>query len=238
MGSFAEETRRRISVHPRGAGRLRHRSPDAAPSRRSRAAPSTARSSPSRSPAARGPMTVDTDEQPAKGDASQDPDAEARLRQGRHDHRRQRLVDLRRRRGAGADPPERRRPARPQAGRADRRHAAHAHEPAQVHHRPGRRDAEGARQGRLEGRRRRPVRGQRGLRLRRHDRDARPRHPARQDQRPRRRDRARPPDRRQRRADPRDPAQRARNARRQKRGVASLCIGGGEATAMAVELVD
>ena len=38
-----------------------------------------------------------------QGRCRQDPDAEARLRQGRHDHRRQRLVDLRRRRRAGDD---------------------------------------------------------------------------------------------------------------------------------------
>ena len=89
-------------------------------------------------------------------------------------------------------------------------HAAHAHEPAKFTTAPCRRDAEGAREGRLERRRRRPVRGQRGLRLRRDDRDARPRHPARQDQRQRRRHRARPPDRRLRRADLDDPARRAR----------------------------
>ncbi len=74
-----------------------------------------------------------------------------------------------------------------------------------VHHRPGRRDREGAEEGRLERRRCRPVGGQRGLRLRRHVRHARPRHPARQDQCSRRRDRARPPDRRQRRAADRHP---------------------------------
>ena len=45
-------------------------------------------------------------------------------------------------------------------------------------------------------RRRRPVRGQRGLRRGRHDRRARPRHRPRQAQRQRRRLRARPPDRR------------------------------------------
>ena len=66
----------------------------------------------------------------AKGRRKQDPVAEAGLRQGRHDHRRQCLVHLGRRRGDGHHPPERRRPARAQAGRPDRRHAAHAHEPA------------------------------------------------------------------------------------------------------------
>ena len=42
----------------------------------------------------------------------QDPDAEAGLRQGRHDHRRHQLVDLRRRRRRRADPRSRRRRAR------------------------------------------------------------------------------------------------------------------------------
>ena len=51
----------------------------------------------------------------------QDPDAEARLRQGRHHHRRDQLVDLRRRRRAGPDPPVGRRGQGAEAGRADRR---------------------------------------------------------------------------------------------------------------------
>ena len=83
---------------------------------------STARSSRSRSRRRKGAETVDKDEQPPKGDAVQDPDAEARLRQGRHDHRGQRLVDLGRRRGAGDDARERRRAKRARARRADRRH--------------------------------------------------------------------------------------------------------------------
>ena len=97
----------------------------------------------------------------------------------------------------------------PDAGRADRRHRRPRPRARRIHHRPGRRDREIAQEGRLEGRRRRPVGGQRGVRLRRHVRDARPRHPPRQDQRPRRRDRARPPDRRQRHPHPRHPDQRA-----------------------------
>ena len=61
----------------------------------------------------------------------QDPAAEARLRQGRHDHRRHLLLDLGRRRGGGPD--QRVQCARkgPRARRPHRRHAAHAQEPAQ-----------------------------------------------------------------------------------------------------------
>ena len=57
---------------------------------------------------------------------------------------------------------------------------------------------------------------------------------AREGQRQRRRLRARPSDRRFGRAHPRDAAGGA-GARGLKRGLASLCIGGGEATAMAIE---
>ena len=49
--------------------------------------------------------------------------------------------------------------------------------------------------------------------------------------------RARPPDRRQRRAHRRHAARRAAQAAASSKGVAALCIGGGEATAMAVELL-
>ena len=53
----------------------------------------------------KGERVVDNDEQPVKADARQDPDAEARVPQGRHGDRRQLELDLRRRRGAGADAP-------------------------------------------------------------------------------------------------------------------------------------
>ena len=75
-------------------------------------------------------------------------------------------------------------------------HAAHAHEPAKFTTAPVGAMTKALKQAGWDARRGRSLRGQRGLRLRRDDRDARPRHPPRQDQRPRRRDRARPPDRR------------------------------------------
>ena len=117
-------------------------------------------------------------------------------------------------------------------------HAAHAHEPAKFTTAPVGAMTKALRAGRLDRRRGRPLRGQRSLRLRRHDRDARPRHPPRQDQRPRRRHRARAT-----RSAPAAPASSPPCSRRWKRTAARrasprLCIGGGEATAMAVELVD
>ncbi len=60
---------------------------------------------------------------------------------------------------------------------------------------------------------------------------------AREGQRARRRVRARPSDRRIGRAHPRHADRRAEGARRQARRRARLCIGGGEATAMGIELV-
>ena len=65
-----------------------------------------------------------------QGAARQDPDIEARVRQGRHDYRRQRLVDFGRRRGIGDDACQRRRRTRgltPVARIVA--HAGHAHEP-------------------------------------------------------------------------------------------------------------
>ena len=152
----------------------------------------------------KGTVTVSLDEQPAKGDADQDSDAQARLLEGRHDHRRQCLVDLRRGRRPGADPGERGRAARTRSGRADRRACRARACPGAVHHRARVRDAQGAGKGRLVGERRRPVRSERGLCLRRDDRDARSRPEPRPAQRPWRRLRAGPPDRRLGRAHPRD----------------------------------
>jgi acetyl-CoA C-acetyltransferase len=73
-------------------------------------------------------VTVDTDEAPARA-ARQDPDAQARLRQGRHDHGGDVLVDLRRRRCPRADPPERGRRQGPDPGGPVVALAAHAQEP-------------------------------------------------------------------------------------------------------------
>ena len=69
----------------------------------------------------KGEFTVDVDEQPGKGNPGEDPAAARRLRQGRADHRGDLILDQRRRGRAGADPPERRRQARQDAGRARRR---------------------------------------------------------------------------------------------------------------------
>ena len=73
--------------------------------------------------------------------------------------------------------------------------SAHAHEPQRFPTDADRGDHQAAGQSRLADRRCRSVRDQRGLRLRRHVRHARPGHSAREDQRQRRRNRAGPPDR-------------------------------------------
>ena len=159
----------------------------------------------------KGDTIVDTDEAPGRGMPDKIPTLQARLRQGRHDHRRDQLVDQRRRRRGRPRPPVDRRRQGLHPRRADRRQRGARAKAVRIHHRPDRRDREIAREGRLVGRRRRPVRSQRSLRLRRDVRDEGPRHLARQDQRPRRRHRARPPDRRQRHAHPRHPGQRAQD---------------------------
>ena len=238
MGAFAEETARDYQFTREAQDDFAIESPRARAEARRRRARSSARSSPvDGRRAARATTVVDQDEQPAQGRPRQDPDAQARLRQGRHDHRRQRLLDLRRRRGAGADARIDRRELGLEAGRA----RSSATPPTRRSRRcsPPRRSARCRRLLDKAGwtrRRRRPVRGQRGLRRGRDDRDARPRHRARQAQRQRRRLRARPPDRRVGRAHPATLLVGAA-ARGGKRGVAALCIGGGEATAMAVELI-
>ena len=66
-------------------------------------------------------------------------------------------------------------------------HAAHAHEPAKFTTAPVGAMTKALEQAGWDASRGRSLRGQRSLRLRRDDRDARSRHPARQDQRPRRR---------------------------------------------------
>ena len=60
---------------------------------------------------------------------------------------------------------------------------------------------------------------------------------SRQGQRERRRGGPGPPDRRQRRAHPHDPALRAARPRAVTRGIATLCLGGGNGVALAVELL-
>ncbi len=105
-----------------------------------------------------------------------------------------------------------------------------------VHDRSGGRDPQGAAPARLEAARRRSLRDQRGVRGGHDGRDARHRHRSRARQRQRRRLRARPSDRSHRRAHPHDAAACAAPAGRPSAASPSLCIGGGEAVALAVEL--
>ena len=124
----------------------------------------------------KGERVIDRDETPFTVCDREDPDAQARVRQGRHGHRRQFLVDLRRRRGAAAR-------ARGFGGRAparaDRAHRR-AREPracaGMVHDRARRRHRDRAEARGLECRRRGPLRDQRGLRRRVDGRDEGHRH--------------------------------------------------------------
>ena len=158
-----------------------------------------------------------------------------RLQEGRHRHRRQRLGPQRRRRRAGADEPRgsrapRRADPRPrrELGLGRRRSLDHGH-------RPGPGLEEGAGEGRLDDRRPRPDRGQRGLR--------RPGAGGRQGARLGRRPRstsmaARSPSAT--RSAPRAPASSPPcstrcSSRDAKKGLATLCIGGGMGIALCVE---
>jgi acetyl-CoA C-acetyltransferase len=125
-----------------------------------------------------GETIVDTDEAARQGPPRQNPDFEARLCQGWHDHRGDLLVDFGRCRSAGAVASIDRRRQWTEA-RGAHRFARRARAGASgIYHRPGWRNQQMSRQGRLEHRRCRPVRSQRSLCLRRDVRDARPRHPA------------------------------------------------------------
>ena len=163
-----------------------------------------------------GETVIKFDEQPFKAKLDKIPGPEARVQEGRHDHRRDVVEHLRRRRRAGAD-------ARIDGG-APRRQADRPHRRPQrprpgarlVHDRAGRRDREGPEEGRLGRQGRRPLGSQRGVRRGDDGGDDRVQAAARDRQRARRRGRARPPDRRQRRAHRRHAARRAagRTARR------------------------
>ncbi len=168
--------------------------------------------------------------------SGQDPDPAPRLRHRRHGDGGDLLLHLGRRGGPGGHPPVGRRQARPAGGGQDRGPRRPRPGAGLVHHRAGAGDPQGAGEGRLERRRRRPVRAQRSLRRRADGGHARPVDPARRAQRERRRLRPGPSDRRVRRADRGHPARGHAGARSQE-GVASLCIGGGEATALALETV-
>ena len=198
MGSFAEESATRLSVHPRSAGRLRHRLADPRPEaaqaegwfEREIVAVEIA--------GRKGPTTVAEDEQPAKGDASKIPSLKpAFAKDGTITAANASSISD----GAAAMVITRQSVADRLGLKPVARivaHAAHAHEPAKFTTAPVGAMTKALEASRLDGVRGRSLRGQRGLRLRRHDRDARPRHPPRQDQRPRRRHRFGPPDRRER----------------------------------------
>ena len=165
MGTTAENVAEPVADHPRAAGRVRARLARTRPRRRRRPAGSRTRSRPSPSRPARATSSSTSDEYIRLGatiDAMTE--APARLLQGRHRHRRQRLGPQRRRRRGGADDRRgggeaRHRAARPHRllGHRRRRSRDHGHRPD-----PGL--AQGAGEGRLEGLRPRPRRGQRGLR--------------------------------------------------------------------------
>ncbi len=152
---------------------------------------------------------VDRDEEPFKVDLARMTDAQAGLPEGRrHGDRGQRQQDQRRRRRPGADHGRPRRAARPEAARPHRGPLLPGPEAGVVHHRAGRRRQGGARAGRPQGRRHRPLGGQRGLRGGGARLQPGPRAVARPGQRARRRGGAGPPDRLLRRAHPGHPAAR------------------------------
>ena len=105
MGSFAEESAREYQFTREAQDDYAIASPRPAPRRRRRNGAFDREIVAVEIPGRKGPTTVD-DGRAARPRATpaKIPSAQARLRQGRHDHRRQRLVDLRRRRRAGDDP--------------------------------------------------------------------------------------------------------------------------------------
>ena len=85
-----------------------------------------------------------------QGQARQDPRPQAGVQERRHDHRGDLVEHLRRRRRAGADARvDRDASSAASRSRASSRHAVHAQAPNLVHDRAGRRDREGAEEGRL-----------------------------------------------------------------------------------------
>ena len=130
MGSFAEEAAHDYQFTREAQDDYAIAS-SPAPRRRRRKAGSSARSSRSRSPAARARSRSPRTSSPARATPRRSRDPQARLRQGRHDHRRQCVeLDQRRRRRDGDHPPERRRRLGLKPVARIVAHAAHAHEPA------------------------------------------------------------------------------------------------------------
>ena len=112
-GHLRRHDRQGISVHPRTAGRLRARDAEPradAPPRKAASSARFRRSTVERQEGRRDDRHRRT---AAQGDAGKNPDAEARLLEGRHGHRRQRLGHFRRRGGARADARVRSEEARP-----------------------------------------------------------------------------------------------------------------------------
>ena len=139
------------------------------PRRPSRPARSTTRSFPSRSRSARATRSSSPKDEGVRADTTIDSLAQAAsgLLEGRDDHRRQRVADLRRRRGDGRHVARRGRQARARAARDDRR-ARHGRRTGRVAARAaGQRDQGRAREDRHQGVRPRRRRDQRGVRVRR-----------------------------------------------------------------------
>ena len=201
------------------------------------AAPSTAKSSPVKVSYPQGRNGIRHRRAARQVRRQQDPDPAARLPQGRHGHRRQLVEHLGRcRRYRLMTPSEAPPGAAAGRSRGSSATARHAQEPewfttAPVGAIEKLLDKVGWKLARC-----RPVRDQRGLRRRRDGRDQGTGHSPRQGERERRRLRPRPPDRRVRRP-PVVTLIHALRKRGGKRGVASLCIGGGEATAIAIEVL-
>ena len=195
------------------------------------------RSSPVEVPQKKGDAIASTrDEEPAARRRREVRRAQARVPEGRHDHRRQRLVDQRRRQRARADAARGGRSSTSSSrSRASSATAARAGAGV-VHHRAGGAIETRARKLELAATRHRSLRDQRGVRgggdapsTSSLGLDAQKR------QRARRRRRARPPDRRLRRAHPHHAALRDEGRATRSAACATLCIGGGEALALVVE---
>ncbi len=116
----------------------------------------------------KGDVVVDTDEEPGKIDPSKIPTLRAAFGKDGVIYRGVFVEDLRRRRRHGADVGGRSRQARAQAAGARRRPCHPFAGTGMVHHRARHRHRQRPGEGGLERRRRRPVRGQRSLCVRRH----------------------------------------------------------------------
>ena len=233
--------RREVRDHARGAGRVRRREPPRAPTRPTPPGASTPRSFAGRDPAAEGraDRASRRDEAiRARHDAPRrSPSSSRPSSRGRHGHRGQRLADQRRRRGAGRDERDERAKAlgvKPLARITG--YATGGGEPEWVMMAPEDVDPKPAR--RRSGKKPADfdlieVNEAFSAAALRADARARPRPGA--GQRERRRGRARPPDRRLGRARPDDAALRAASSAARSTGIATLCLGGGNAVALAVE---